>query len=227
MKALSVLASIAIALAVVPAKAQQAASASPAPPRLTPALEAARQGQLDTALHQRVSAAGGKLVETQDAKTSNLSKDLPSLISRSDEVVLAHVLTSYGGVSLSGDRVQSHYDVQVLRTWKGPHAAGDVIRFFVPAGGLPFSDGSQAERRVHGFASLRNGGRYVLFLRSTAGDGQSAPGLWLAGDGVQGAFLLSEERVQPAYRQGPLWRTYNQQAVPEFLTELDADLARP
>jgi hypothetical protein len=58
---------------------------------LLPALEAARQSQLDTALHGRVSAAGGKLIETQDVKTANLAKGAFA-DGGSDEVVLAHVL---------------------------------------------------------------------------------------------------------------------------------------
>jgi Big-like domain-containing protein len=143
------------------------------------------------------------------------------------QVVLVHILTSYGGASASGDRAQSHYDAQVMRSWKGGHAAGDVITFFVPVGGLRFSDGTQAERTVRGFSSFVRGGRYVLFLLSAAEEGQNTPSFWLVGDGVQGVFLLSEEKVEPLYQQGPLWKTHNHQAVSVFLSELDRSLGRP
>jgi hypothetical protein len=51
---------------------------------------------------------------------------------------------------------------------------------------------------------------------------KSGPGFWLVGDGVQGAFLLDEEKVRPAYMQGALWREYSGSGVSGFLANLDA-----
>jgi hypothetical protein len=181
---------------------------------------------LDSALHQHAVAAGGKLVVARDANPSDLAQDLPSLVTRSDEVVLVHLLTSYGGISPDGNNVQSHYDVQVLQSWKGPHVAGDVLTVSVPAGGLLFPDGAQAETRVNSFLPLRSGGRYLLFLHASSSNATAAPGLWLVGDGVQGAFLLHEEKVHPAYARGALWKSYGDHNLAAFLAELDAAAAR-
>jgi hypothetical protein len=220
---------VSIFIAIAGLSEAQQSGVAPNGPRGGPLATAtvASQNFLDTPLHQRAVAAGGKLTETHEANVADLAADLPSLTARSDEVLLVHLLTSHGGVSAAGDRVQSHYDVQVLRSWKGPHIAGDVITFFVPAGGFLFHDGIQAERSVRSFSALFDGGRYVLFLRSSAVAGQSDPSLWLVGDGVQGAFLLTEEKVRPVYQQGPLWQNYNQRAVSALLTELDASLGLP
>jgi hypothetical protein len=222
------LVSILIAIVSFSLNAQQSGVASSGPrggPLAT--ATAGEQNLLSTPLHERAAAAGGKLRETRDTNIADLASDLPSLITRSDEVLLVHLLTSYGGLSAAGDKVQSHYDVQVLRSWKGPHSAGDVVTFFVPAGGFVFHDGTKAERSVRGFAPMLNGGRYVLFLRSSTAAGQSAPSLWLAGDGVQGALLLAEEKVRPVYEKGSLWQNYHGRAVSALLTELDANLGLP
>jgi hypothetical protein len=165
---------------------------------------------------------GGKLIEARDADSADLAGDLPSLAMRSDEVLLVHSLITYGGVSATGDSVQTQYDVQVLRSWKGTHKAGDVVRVSVLAGGLLFPDGTQAAMRVNGFSRLRDGGRYVLFLHSAPEEGQSTPNFLLVGGGVQGAFLLNDEKVLPVYQKGDLAKAYDKQDVPKFLAELDA-----
>jgi hypothetical protein len=184
---------------------------------------AARQKLLDSALHQRVVAAGGKLEEVRDAKVAELAGDLPSLMERSHDVLLVDILTAYGGLAPSGNSVLTHYDAQVLQSWKGAHRAGDVVTVWVPAGGFAFPDGTQAGRRVRSFSGIRSGGRYVVFLHSSSHSvNQNVPGPWLVGDGVQGAFLFEEEKVHPVYTQGALWQTYNGRTVSGFLENLGA-----
>jgi hypothetical protein len=39
---------------------------------------------------------------------------------------------------------------------------------------------------------------------------------------VQGAFLLSDEKVQSVYQKGALAKVYDKHDVPTFLAELDA-----
>jgi hypothetical protein len=182
-----------------------------------------RQKQLGSILHQRSQAAGGKLQEVLDADSADLAEDLPSLVTRSDEVLLVHIVITYGGVSTSGDSVQTQYDVQVLRSFKGVHTAGDTVRISVPLGGLLFSDGIQASKTVNSFLGLKNGGRYVLFLCSKCSpseDGQSIPTFGLVGGGVQGAFMLDNEKVIPVYGLGALSKAYDKHEVSAFLAEL-------
>lgn len=177
---------------------------------------------LNSALHERVAAAGGHLAEVSDADPEDLAEDLPSLMTRSDEVLLVHTVTCFGGVSSAGDSVHSYYDVQVLRSWKGPHKTGDMVRVSVPAGGFLFRDGLRAEKRVNGFSVLRDGGRYVLFLHSSQEGVQGVPGFSLVGGGVQGAFMLRDEKVMPVYQQGVLAKAYSRRDVSAFLAEVDA-----
>jgi len=214
--------SILIVIGCFAAAAQQLETAQNNPTRGGPTAMAGRQRLLQTTLHQRVVAAGGKLDEVRDAQVDDLAGDLPSLMTRSNEILLVHLLTTYGGVSPSGNSVLTHYEAQILQSWKGAHRAGDVVTVWVPAGGLVFPDGTQASRRVRGLSGLRSGGRYVLFLRSSSksNNSQNIPGFWLVGDGVQGAFLLDEEKVRAAYTQGALWEAYNQSDVSGFLDKL-------
>jgi hypothetical protein len=224
----SSLASTAVVLVSLSMQAQQPQAAQSAP-RGGPlsSAPAGRQALLECSLHQRAVAAGGKLVVVRDANPSDLAQDLPSLVTRSDEVVLVHLLTSYGGLSADGNNVQSHYDVQVIQSWKGSHVAGDVLTVSVPAGGLLFPDGVRAEIRVNSFLPLRSGGRYLLFLHASSTDATAAaPGVWLVGDGVQGVFLLHEQKVHPAFAQGALWKAYGGHDVAAFLADLDAATAR-
>jgi hypothetical protein len=221
------LASTALFLVSLSMQAQQPQAAQSAP-RGGPlsSAPAGRQALLDSPLHQRAVAAGGKLEVARNANPSDLAQDLPSLVSRSDEVVLVHLLTSYGGLSADGSNVQSHYDVLVIQSWKGTHLAGDVLAVFVPAGGLLFPDGARAETRVNSFLPLRSGGRYLMFLHGSSSNAATAPSLWLVGDGVQGAFLLHEQKVHPAYAQGALWKAFGGHDVAAFLAELDVAAAR-
>ena len=222
MKRLTAVVTIATVCASVAAKAQQTGTVPTAPGTRSAAVIASRQSRLDSPLHQAALSAGGKLVQERNANFSALSQNLPSLMERSEEVVLAHVLTSSGGISTAGDSVQSHYDVQILRSWKGQRLAGDVVTVYVPAGGLPFADRTSVETRVRGFSALVNGGRYVLFLQAFSAGDPGTASFQLVGDGVQGAFRLSEEKVQPLYQQGPLWRAYSHQTVSAFLAQLNA-----
>lgn len=96
------------------------------------------------------------------------------------------------------------------------------MRVSVLAGGLLFPDGAQATMRVNGFSRLRDGGRYILFLHSSPEEGQKTPNFSLVGGGVQGAFLLSDEKVLPVYQKGALAKAYDKRDVPTFLAELDA-----
>jgi hypothetical protein len=117
--------------------------------------------------------------------------DLRSLYDASDEVVLVmagfpHAET----VAPSGRSAITYLDVQVLRSWKGIHKAGDVLTYSVPTGEAicPAARVSSLPPAEWGAGTYLN----VLFLRQSKDlETQTTPGLRLAGGyGFQGQILL-------------------------------------
>jgi hypothetical protein len=157
-------------------------------------------------LCQQVRAAGHSEDDVRDVDPSTLEKDLPSLMQKSDEVVLGGAFTaSLKTLSPSGTDVVQYFDVRVLRSWKGSHQVGDLLTFGVPWGGvscrLPGKGGSGL-----GFFTLTggsdwlgiaSGGPFILFLRYSQGkEAQTISGLRLTGgDGLQGFFEVN--RLKP------------------------------
>jgi hypothetical protein len=122
--------------------------------------------------------------------------DLNTLMEKSDEVILAG-LDGNGAVLLSpsGKSVATYNEVRVVRSWKGPHHAGDTLVFGVPAGSLPCETTTPGifTRRfdVEG-PYLSRPNLFVLFLRQTKGEETKlVQGLFpAAGEGVQGIFQI-------------------------------------
>jgi hypothetical protein len=59
---------------------------------------------------------------------------LNTLMEKSDEVILAGTLDTAAVISLSGKSTATYDEVRVIRSWKGPHHAGDVLTFGRPGG---------------------------------------------------------------------------------------------
>ncbi len=116
--------------------------------------------------------------------------DLKSLFEASDEVIFAVTGPFAETVAPSGTSAITYNDVQVLRSWKGEHKAGDFLTYTIPVG-----TANCPATRVWSLAGYEWGGGSflsVLFLRdSKDAEAQTTPGLRLTGgNGLQGAILL-------------------------------------
>jgi len=184
-------------------------------------------------LHQKAMAAGGRLVEYYHPNASSLAGDLPALAQLSDQILLVHVLKIYIRLNVPGNIVCIEYEMQVLRSWKGASAPGDLVRVRIPAGSYSFPDGVQVLKVAKGLAPPRDGERHVVFLHKSSLIGEN-PSFELAGGGVQGAFLLADaksppadgeerlaEKVYPAYGMGWLAKNYSGLEVLALFRELD------
>jgi len=132
-----------------------------------------------------------------DPKT--LVPDLNTLMEKSDEVILAGDLDRAVVVSLSGESTATYHEVMVIRSWKGPHHAGDTLTYGMPGGlvqcGPSGSNDSWFWESPGGNnwkASYEGPYAYVLFLRQSKGnETQLVQGLRMAaGEGLQGTFLI-------------------------------------
>lgn len=187
------------------------------------AFDAMAQHPLASALHMRALNAGGKLKEVREQNTQDLAANLPSLMAKSEQIVLGHVLRRQAIVTQNGDSVSTEYDVLVLLSLKGNQNLGSIIRIVVPAGSYRFTDGVQAESQVKGFSGLLDGGRYAFFLHAVEKGSNLPPNAFrLAGDGVQGALLLDDRTVRPALNSGNIWNQIQPQTVQELLAQLEA-----
>jgi hypothetical protein len=130
---------------------------------------------------------------------NTLVQDLNTLMEKSDEVILAGTLDADNVISPNGESTVRYDEVRVIRSWKGPHHAGDTLTFGVPGGEVdcaPLRPDSpwfwdQPGGNDWGFPQ---GGpyAYVLFLRqSKDNETKLVQGLRLAaGEGLQGMFLI-------------------------------------
>ncbi|MFZ0478956.1 MAG: hypothetical protein WAL71_07380 [Terriglobales bacterium] len=145
----------------------------------------------------------GRLREVNPA---TLEKDLPTLMQKSDEVVLAG--RPNGGamaVSPSGEDAIWYRDVRVLHTWKGSHKVGDILTFAFPTGTVRCGPGEHdIARTLTGRGDKLFAGSYmqegpsVLFLRH--GDTGLIGGLRLTGgDGTQGMFVVKPSKPTDAF----------------------------
>jgi hypothetical protein len=136
-----------------------------------------------------------------DPKT--LVQDLNTLMDVSDDVILAGMLDRAAVISPSGKSLATYEEVRVIRSWKGPHHAGDTLTFGMPLGSVICVPNEEitydrpeftAEPGDFGDLGVPTPGPYVyvLFLRQSKGnETQLVQGLRLAsGEGVQGIFLI-------------------------------------
>lgn len=139
-------------------------------------------------------------------------QDLNTLMEKSDEVILAGTLDTAAVISPSGKSTATYDEVRVIRSWKGPHHAGDVLTFGRPGGYVeckPFGSFDSFFEVMPGGnkldAPLQGSFVYVLFLRHAQGDeAQLVQGLLpAAGEGVQGIFWV---HVPPQHTPAATWR---------------------
>ena len=181
------------------------------------------QQSMQSGLHQRALEAGGKLREIREPNEQDLAADLPTMIGKSKEIVLGHILRTRAILAADGESVVTEYDVIVLRSWRGHRAEGSLLQIAVPVGSYRFRDGVQAESGVTGFSELMDGGRYMFFLG--AGGVQANPGdsaAKLVGDGVQGALLLDDGKVRPVLVHDGFWGQQQPMDVTALLAQLQS-----
>jgi hypothetical protein len=173
---------------------------------------------LNSPLYQRARSAGGSLAEVHEANPARLYADLASLYKASDAVLLVHIDRSGSELSTSGSDVLTEYTATVVIDFYGGPAwganGGATVRFFIPTGMIAFDQNTRAAVSVHNFLPLADGKRYLVFLRSATGDaGRLDPGFRLTGDGVQGAFEVTDEKVAPNFHGDALWQKYKGASV--------------
>lgn len=175
-----------------------------------------------SALKQAALDAGGDLKKTRVVSAAKLLPSLKALFDASDRVVIAQIVRSDCQLAPSGVDAITMYGALVLRNMKGSRL-GQVLDFSVPVGMVAFDRTTRASVSVPGFRPMRNGGRYVLFLRwSEQEEKQTTPALRLAGEGVQGAFELDDETVMPAFTGDVLHHKYHSVSASAFLAELQS-----
>jgi hypothetical protein len=139
-----------------------------------------------------------------DPKT--LVEDMNTLMEKSDEVILAAFLDRASVMSPNGESTATYDEVRVIRSWKGPHHAGDTLTYGVPGGAVHCAPGpdfpwfsDQPGGNDWGFPD-RGPLAYVLFLRqSKDNETKLVQGLRLAaGEGMQGMFLIQVPAPLPS-----------------------------
>lgn len=162
-----------------------------------------------------------------DPKT--LMPDLNSLMAKSDDVVLGLIRDYAELVSPSGENPVTYYEVQLLRTWKGSHRAGDILTYGWPGGRIGCDHaaifvepgGAPGENDYSNIADSA----MVLFLRQSKGhEAQLIEGLRpAAGEGAQGFYPI---HIQDPHRLGEicndlidekLWEDKNVQPCASYL----------
>jgi hypothetical protein len=77
------------------------------------------------------------IIQPYNVDPKTFVQDLTTLMEKSDEVILVGVNAAAVVLSPSGKSVATYNEVGVIRSWKGPHHAGDALIVGVPFGSLP------------------------------------------------------------------------------------------
>jgi hypothetical protein len=174
-------------------------------------------------LHQAAVGAGGILKLAKKPNPANLYPDLASLMKASDEVLIVHMVSNAGTLAPSGSDAITVHQALIIQSIK-LGIPNQTIWISVPVGTVIFDHNTRATASYQGFMPPSDGDRHVVFVRHPRGQEQTVlPGLRLTGDGVQGAFLLTDQdQVEPAFREDGLWRTYWHVSTESFLNTLTA-----
>jgi hypothetical protein len=143
-------------------------------------------------------APRGRIDQAYVIDPRSLVQDLNTLMGMSDEVILAGSLDSAAVISPSGESTATYEEVRVIRSWKGPHHAGDTLTFGIPIGEVSCEPTGRFDGSVFSVLLYNSGFTipgpwiYVLFLRqSKDSETKMVQGLRLtAGEGMQGAFAI-------------------------------------
>jgi hypothetical protein len=92
-----------------------------------------------------------------------LALDLPTLITRSDQISVVDVVSTKAAWNAEHDRIVTTIDVTVVDCWKGAAAAGSHVQIVQPGGTV-----GELTMRIEGMPHFQQGERALLFLRGKA-----------------------------------------------------------
>jgi hypothetical protein len=92
-----------------------------------------------------------------------LALDLPTLVTRSDQISVVDVVSTKAGWNAEHDRIVTTIDVTVVDCWKGAAAQGSHVQIVQPGGTV-----DELTMRVEGMPHFQRGERALLFLRGKA-----------------------------------------------------------
>jgi len=93
-----------------------------------------------------------------------LALDLPTLVSRADQISVVDVVSVTSAWNTAHDRITTTIDVKVVDSWKGTAAPATHLQVVQPGGTV-----DQIEMRVDGMPHFQVGERTLLFLRLHGG----------------------------------------------------------
>ncbi len=204
-------------------------------------LPAATRTGMTPTLHERATAAGGRVseaLEPGDLPMANLAE----LARRSPVVIVAYVMGLRSQLAQDHQGVHTEVALRVVESVKGTVRGGAIVYARMPGGAHRFDDGQTARQTVPGFRTVQPEATYVLFLRPirvsppvrTASPGGASGRVYRAqyelAAGLQGVFQLdfAGGTVVPAAvsPDHPLAAGYGTTTVVDFLTELHQSFVR-
>jgi hypothetical protein len=93
-----------------------------------------------------------------------LALDLPTLVSRADQISVVDVVSVTPAWNQAHDRITTTIDLTVVESWKGAAAPATHLRVVQPGGTV-----GEIEMRVDGMPRFQVGERTLLFLRQRSG----------------------------------------------------------
>jgi hypothetical protein len=94
-----------------------------------------------------------------------LALDLPTLVTRSDQISVVDVVSTKAAWNAEHDRIVTTIDVTVVDCWKGAAAPGSHVQI-VQVGGTV----GELTMRIDGMPRFQRGERALLFLRGKTGN---------------------------------------------------------
>jgi len=92
-----------------------------------------------------------------------LALDLPTLVTRADQISVVDVVSSKAAWNAEHDRIVTTVDVTVVDCWKGTAAPGSHLQIVQPGGTV-----GELTMRIDGLPHFDPGERALLFLRGKA-----------------------------------------------------------
>jgi hypothetical protein len=98
-----------------------------------------------------------------------LALDLPTLVSRADQISVVDVVSVTSAWNETHDRITTTIDVKVVDSWKGAAAPATHVQVVQPGGTV-----GEIEMRVDGMPRFQVGERTLLFLRLHGGGARAS-----------------------------------------------------